>query len=317
MESARPDTTFTGSGIRIDEIDRKLLQSLEREGRATVKGLAEEHGLSRATIHSRMRALAERDVFKVLGLVNPDYLGRPAVIVFFIKVLSDAAQVLEDVWALPEISWAGAMTDAITVLAQGSFANLAEAAEFTNTRLRAHPTVDEVDPHVLTEVLNPARTGQRKKPAWYTAARNEPLDPVDLAIAQILQRDGRTPFAQLAEAAGLSVAATRQRAVKLMESGIVQIRTIIDPAALGRQSLGIVCIKLRGSATTVMHQLADMADVHYVDQTLGTYPILSEFHSRTLADLEQRRREIDLLPDVRSTRLLLLQKTTTYGGNWV
>jgi DNA-binding Lrp family transcriptional regulator len=302
----------------VDEIDAGLLRALETDGRATVMKLAEQLGIGRSTVHSRLTELRERDVFRVIGLVDPAHLGRPVVVVFIIRVGGDPSHVLADIWALPEIAWAASMTDTTTVMAQGAFESLSVASEFTDRCLRGHGDVWNVEPHVLTAVFNPTRTREAGADhPWYTAATPKPLDDLDLAIVRALQDDGRIAYSRLADRTGLSIAASRQRAVKLMSSGVVQVRTIVDPAALGLAGVGVVCIRVRGDASAVTRNLTQFEDLHYVDQTLGTFPVLAEFHCRTLADLAERRRRVDALPTVSSTELLQMQESPAYGGSWV
>jgi Lrp/AsnC family leucine-responsive transcriptional regulator len=61
----------------IDEIDRQILAALARDGRATVKWLADLVGLSAASVHERLRKLeAARVVCGYAALVDPESVGR-------------------------------------------------------------------------------------------------------------------------------------------------------------------------------------------------------------------------------------------------
>jgi Lrp/AsnC family transcriptional regulator, regulator for asnA, asnC and gidA len=60
-----------------------------------------------------------------------------------------------------------------------------------------------------------------------------PLDDVDRALIDALQRDGRASYADLADLVGLSPAATRLRVQRLLDSGVMQVVGVTDPLALG------------------------------------------------------------------------------------
>lgn len=66
-----------------------------------------------------------------------------------------------------------------------------------------------------------------------TARTRTPLDDASQRIIAQLQEDGRRPYAMIAKAVGLSEAAVRQRVRKLVDSGVVQIVAVTDPAQGG------------------------------------------------------------------------------------
>lgn len=61
--------------MRIDEIDRRLLQILSEDGRRANTEIAAELGVSEATIRARSAKLTSSGVLKVVALCNPLTLG--------------------------------------------------------------------------------------------------------------------------------------------------------------------------------------------------------------------------------------------------
>ncbi|WP_066266371.1 Lrp/AsnC family transcriptional regulator [Hydrogenophaga palleronii] len=60
------------------------------------------------------------------------------------------------------------------------------------------------------------------------------LDDKAWKLLQALQADGRAPLKTLAEAAGLSIAATAERLKRLQEAGVVRgVHADLDPAKVG------------------------------------------------------------------------------------
>ncbi len=60
------------------------------------------------------------------------------------------------------------------------------------------------------------------------------LDPRAWALLQALQADGRAPLKTLAQACGLSLAATAERLKRLQESGVLRrVAAELDPARVG------------------------------------------------------------------------------------
>lgn len=68
------------------------------------------------------------------------------------------------------------------------------------------------------------------------------MDEIDLQILQTLQRDGRTPFTTIAKQTGISESTVRSRYSNLVEQGVVNTVSIVDPFALGFQAPAIIGI---------------------------------------------------------------------------
>jgi Lrp/AsnC family leucine-responsive transcriptional regulator len=72
-----------------------------------------------------------------------------------------------------------------------------------------------------------------------------PLDRTDVRILEELQKEGRRPVVELAEAIGLSPTPCARRVRLLEESGVIQGYTaVIDPARLGLRVQAFVQVKL-------------------------------------------------------------------------
>ena len=78
----------------------------------------------------------------------------------------------------------------------------------------------------------PARPSHRRRLDAATARRPS-LDDIDKAIIRALQVDGRTPYAKLGPAVGLSQAAVRQRVQRLIDRGVMQVVAVTDPPRSG------------------------------------------------------------------------------------
>jgi DNA-binding Lrp family transcriptional regulator len=92
------------------------------------------------------------------------------------------------------------------------------------------------------------------------------LDPVDLQILALLQRDARTSNKELAAAVGLAPSSTLARVRKLEEDGVLRgAHADVDPAALGIGLEAMVVIRLHAhsrAGVEAFHQhLRDLPEV--------------------------------------------------------
>ncbi|HPU13420.1 MAG TPA: Lrp/AsnC family transcriptional regulator [Aeromicrobium sp.] len=144
------------------------------------------------------------------------------------------------------------------------------------------------------------------------------VDATSRRLIELLQLDGRTPYATLAQKVGLSEAAVRQRVLKMVEEGVMQIVAVTDPLKLGFLREGMLGINVTGDVREVARELAEIDELSYVVITAGRYDIIAEFVAKDddhLIELMSDR--IRTVAGVGSTEMLgylKLQKQTYSWG---
>ncbi len=69
------------------------------------------------------------------------------------------------------------------------------------------------------------------------------LDDIDRKLLKMLQKDGRTPYAELGRAVGLAVSSVNERVRKLGERGVITgVHARVAPETLGLDLLAIVFV---------------------------------------------------------------------------
>jgi Lrp/AsnC family transcriptional regulator, regulator for asnA, asnC and gidA len=144
------------------------------------------------------------------------------------------------------------------------------------------------------------------------------IDEIDKAIIRELQLDGRTPYAKLGPAVGLSQAAVRQRVQRLIETGVMQVVAVTDPLMLGFGLQAMVGLEVGGDMRAVATKLAKVDEVSYVVVTTGRFDMLVEVVCRDNEQLLALVNDvIRALPGVRSAEVfsyLHLEKQTYSWG---
>ncbi|MCR4408465.1 MAG: Lrp/AsnC family transcriptional regulator [Anaerolineae bacterium] len=90
----------------MDELDRLILQTLQKDGRVPFTQIAKQAGVSETTIRSHYQILAEKGIVRTVGIVDPYALGfqAPAIITVSVEPgMSD--QVAKAIAELPEVSY--------------------------------------------------------------------------------------------------------------------------------------------------------------------------------------------------------------------
>ncbi len=147
---------------------------------------------------------------------------------------------------------------------------------------------------------------------------SEPLlDDVNKQLVELLQRDGRMPYATMAKIVGLSEAAVRQRVQRLLDHGVMQIVAVTDPMTLGFARQVMVGVKVEGDTRPVAKALSELAAVDYVVLCAGRYDILAELVCTDDEQLlELLNEQIRSIPGVAGTETFLYLKLAKQTYAW-
>jgi DNA-binding Lrp family transcriptional regulator len=140
--------------VRLDELDRKILQHLERDGRATLAEVGEAVGLSASAVKRRVDRLEADGVIVGYGArVSPEALGAQLEAFIELTCVDDIAPAdLGSVRDLPEVVAAHTVAgdaDALVRIRVDGMAGLERAIE----RLRRDPNVRRTKTMVVLSTL--------------------------------------------------------------------------------------------------------------------------------------------------------------------
>ena len=118
------------------------------------------------------------------------------------------------------------------------------------------------------------------------------LDSLDRKILNILIRNARTPFLEIARECGVSGAAIHQRVHKMERSGIIQNATLkLSPKALGYLTCAFIGIQINLTTTRTheevfekIKQIPEIVECHHIT---GKYSLLAKIYTRNNEHLKQ------------------------------
>ena len=150
-----------------------------------------------------------------------------------------------------------------------------------------------------------------------SAGRHAQLDDVSKKIIEQLQVDGRSSYAEIGMAVGLSEAAVRQRVQKLTDAGVMQVVAVTDPMQLGFYRQAMIGIRATGDTRILADQLAAIPAVDYVVLTAGSFDILAEVVCENDDELiALLNSQIRALEGVASTETFVYLKLHKQLYNW-
>jgi len=114
----------------------------------------------------------------------------------------------------------------------------------------------------------------------------EGLDETDLKIIEILRKDGRMAFAQIAEQLNVSPGMIRQRYSRLVEMGYLKVAAITNPLRMGLKTMAMIGVRVDGDKMLqIAEQIAAFDEVVYIVIVSGRYDIMAEVFCRDHAEL--------------------------------
>lgn len=284
----------------IDTYDRGLMDLLSLDGRASTKFLAEQVGLTDATVAARLRELMARDVVRVRAVVDWDEAGLKAPMVFFIRVHGRSVHGISDeLLNDPQVHSVSNVFGSADLVVRALLADPADALAFTDDTLGAIDGVEIVMSLLDVDVPkhdNGYHTGAKATgdlPSFPSPALQ--LDSVDERLLTCLVDDARQSLRQIGRILEVSEHTVRARLKRLEETGLIKICAQVDPGAIDASSESAF-VALRAQNAQVQSTIDDMvgrSEFWTVDRTVGEYNVLALAHAGSreeLADVIDRLR---------------------------
>jgi len=113
------------------------------------------------------------------------------------------------------------------------------------------------------------------------------LDERDRIIIEMLTKDARTPFTEIAKVLGISETAVRKRVKALEEAGVIrQYTVVVEPSKLGYNLVSLTGVDtLPEKIFEVANKLKEFEFVRSVYLTSGDHMIMAEVWAKDGEDL--------------------------------
>ena len=135
---------------RVDDVDRRIIEALQRNGRESFRGIAARVGVSEATVRARYGRLTGEGILQVVGVTNPLGLGFEQALVG-VKTSGPPSSVADEISQWPEADYvvvtAGQFDVVVEVVASGR----SELLELSN-RIRALDDVVSTETFLYLEM---------------------------------------------------------------------------------------------------------------------------------------------------------------------
>jgi Lrp/AsnC family transcriptional regulator, regulator for asnA, asnC and gidA len=136
----------------LDEIDKKLISELEKDGRASYAELAHKLGIGLSTVARRVDRLVEDNVIKFTTIRNITKLGLNAAVIVALDVeFNRVHDVAEKLVNVPEIHYVSVLMGRFDIIFFGYFESQESVFEFLNNRVSKMEGVTNIETFFIAE----------------------------------------------------------------------------------------------------------------------------------------------------------------------
>lgn len=130
----------------MDELDRRILRTLQADGRTPFAEIARQVSVSETTVRARYQGLVERGIVRTVAIVDPYALGfqAPAILVLSVEpaAVDEVARTIE---RLPEVSYLVMTLGASDLIAEVFCRDLPHLTRLITQQVRCIPGVRSVE----------------------------------------------------------------------------------------------------------------------------------------------------------------------------
>ena len=131
------------------------------------------------------------------------------------------------------------------------------------------------------------------------------MDDLDRRILNILRRDARTPYTEIADQVGTSEGTVRNRVERMTEEGVIERFTVTTRTG-NVKAMVEISVAMNVDTSEIGEEMADWDEVDFVWQVSGEEDvvlIVDAVDTRAVNELISQAREMD---DVKSTKTRLI-----------
>lgn len=126
------------------------------------------------------------------------------------------------------------------------------------------------------------------------------LDEMDRRILEILIKDARTPYTEIAKELNVSEATIRKRVAKLVKSGVIK-RFTVEIGESGMRAIVLVKVRSGRNIPDIAKLISSLSDVVKACEVTGEYDIVVEIASPDTLSLNETIEKIRGMEGVSGT----------------
>jgi Lrp/AsnC family transcriptional regulator for asnA, asnC and gidA len=136
----------------LDEIDRRIIEQLQKDGRKPYTQIAPAVGLSEAAVRQRVQRLIDGGVMQIVAVTDPRVLGFSRQAMIGLKVEGDTRRVADAMAALHEVEYVVLTAGALDMLLEVVVEDDEHLLELLNEKIRKVEGVQTTETYIYLRI---------------------------------------------------------------------------------------------------------------------------------------------------------------------
>ncbi len=136
----------------LDDVNKQIIEQLQRDGRMSYAALAKIVGLSEAAVRQRVQRLLDAGVMQIVAVTDPLTLGFARQVMVGVKVTGDMRPVADALAAIPEVDYVVMCAGGYDVLVELVCTDDAHLLQLLNDSIRTIAGIAATDTFVYLKL---------------------------------------------------------------------------------------------------------------------------------------------------------------------
>ncbi|MBA4494325.1 Lrp/AsnC family transcriptional regulator [Paenactinomyces guangxiensis] len=142
-----------GNGYTLDEVDKAIIEYLQKDGRCSYTEIAEELKVTVGTVRNRVQRLMENQILKIVGVVDPFKTGMATVAMLGLKVrLNKLDEIIKALEKIPEVRFVAVSTGTFDMFIEIITSSTEEFYRILTTELSNIEGIEATDSSMLLKI---------------------------------------------------------------------------------------------------------------------------------------------------------------------
>jgi Lrp/AsnC family transcriptional regulator for asnA, asnC and gidA len=144
--------------VALDDVDKRLIEALQEDGRRPYTQLAQAVGLSEAAVRQRVRRLVDTGVTQIVAVTDPMTLGFRRMAMIGVRVEGDVRAAADAITALAEIDYLVIVAGSYDLLVEVVCEDDDDLLALLNDKIRAVAGVTNTDTFTYLKICKETYT---------------------------------------------------------------------------------------------------------------------------------------------------------------
>lgn len=153
-QNGKSNSNTNGRGHTVDDLDRRIIRLLQRDGRMTNTDIARELNVTETTVRKRIGQLLDEGLMNVVAVPTPEAVGMNLSAIIGVSANLTALHTVGDaIRSYPEVRYVGMSAGRYDLILEAFFSSQEQLLEFVTDKLGALAGVSDIETSVILKVV--------------------------------------------------------------------------------------------------------------------------------------------------------------------